>query len=202
MSGAASTRRTVVATANRGKVRELAQALATLDLELLTQTELGIASAPETAATFVENALGKARHAAAASGLPAIGDDSGLVVAALGGAPGVLSARYAGDSADDAANNAKLLEALAGTGERSAYFYCALVYLAAADDPTPMISIGRWNGRIVDAPSGDNGFGYDPHFFIPTLNKTAAQLTVAEKNRLSHRGQACRHLATMLLESR
>ena len=201
MAAADSTNRVVVATANQGKVRELAGALAPLDLELVTQAELGIASAPETAATFLENALGKARHAAKASGLPAIGDDSGLVVEALGGAPGVHSARYAGEPADDAANNAKLLAALAGVGERRAYFYCALVYLAAADDPTPRIATGRWNGVLVDAPRGGNGFGYDPHFFIPTLNKTAAELAVGEKNALSHRGQACRQLATLLSDN-
>lgn len=201
MNAADSINRVVVATANQGKVRELASALAPLDLELVTQAELGIASAPETAATFLENALGKARHAAEASGLPAIGDDSGLVVEALCGAPGVRSARYAGDPADDAANNAKLIAALAGVRQRRAYFYCALVYLAIADDPTPHIAIGRWHGVLVDTPRGDNGFGYDPHFFLPTLNKTAAELAVGEKNALSHRGQACRQLAALLSDN-
>ena len=195
-----------IATANRGKVRELAEALAPLHLHLLTQSELGIASAPETGATFVENALGKARHVAAASGLAAIADDSGLVVPALGGAPGVFSARYAGEPSNDAANNAKLIDALGDVsepcGQVPAFFYCALVHLAAADDPTPTIASGRWDGVIVHAPRGMSGFGYDPHFFVPTLNKTAAQLTLAEKNRLSHRGKACRQLAAQLLERR
>lgn len=196
----------VIATANRGKVRELAEALAPLDLKLLTQGELNIESAPETSATFIENALGKARHVAAASGAAAIADDSGLVVPALGGAPGVFSARYAGEPPNDAANNAKLLDALGNASERDtpvpAFFYCALVHLAAADDPTPTIASGRWDGVIVRAPRGSNGFGYDPHFFVPALNKTAAQLTLAEKNRLSHRGQACRQLAAQLLDGR
>ena len=197
-----STNTIVVATANRGKVRELAEALAQLDVQLITQTELGIASAPETGVTFVENALAKARHAAAASGLPAIADDSGLVVPALGGAPGIFSARYAGEPPNDDANNAKLLDALGETTQAPAYFYCALVHLESADDPTPTIASGRWDGVIVHTPRGENGFGYDPHFFIPALNKTAAELTVAEKNRLSHRGQASRELAARLLASR
>ena len=188
----------VVATGNRGKVRELDAALAPLDLHLLTQSELGIEPAPEVATTFVENALAKARHAAAASGLPAIADDSGLVVPALGGAPGVCSARYAGLNATDAQNNAKLLAALAEAPERSAFFFCALVFLASATDPTPRIAFGRWRGQIVAEPHGANGFGYDPHFHLPALDKTAAQLTLAEKNRLSHRGQACRALAAQL----
>ena len=192
--------RIVVATANQGKVRELAQALGSAAFELVTQAELGVASAPETGATFVENALAKARHAAAATGLPAIADDSGLVVAALGGAPGLVSARYAGVPANDAANNAKLLRALAGKSERGAYFYCALVYLASADDPTPLIASGRWDGEIVDTPRGDDGFGYDPHFFVPALSKTAAEMTVGEKNEYSHRGTACRRLAALLRE--
>lgn len=197
-----STNTVVVATANRGKVRELAEALAQLDLQLITQAELGIASAPETGVTFVENALAKARHAAAASGLPAIADDSGLVVPALGGAPGIVSARYAGEPPNDDANNAKLLEALAKTIQAPAYFYCALVHLETADDPTPTLASGRWDGVIVHTPQGENGFGYDPHFFIPALNKTAAQLILPEKNRLSHRGQASRELAARLLASR
>ena len=188
----------VVATGNQGKVRELDAALAPLGLRLLTQSELGIEPAPEVATTFVENALAKARHAAAASGLPAIADDSGLVVPALGGAPGVCSARYAGPNATDAQNNAKLLAALAEAPERGAFFFCALVFLASAADPTPCIAFGRWHGQIVDEPKGINGFGYDPHFHLPALGKTAAQLTLAEKNRLSHRGQACRALAAQL----
>ena len=188
----------VVATGNPGKLRELDVALAPLGWQLATQRELGIDAAPELATTFVENALAKARHAAAASGLPAIADDSGLVVPALGGAPGVHSARYAGANATDAQNNAKLLAALAEVTERGAFFFCALVFLASAADPTPRIAFGRWRGEIVDEPRGANGFGYDPHFHLPALGKTAAQLAVAEKNRLSHRGQACRALAAQL----
>lgn len=193
-----STKQVVVATANQGKLKELATALEPLGFELVSQGDLGIAPAEETGATFVENAIGKARHAAAASGLAAIGDDSGLVVPALAGAPGVRSARYAGENASDADNNAKLLAALAGRGAQDAHFYCALVYLAGPSDPAPAIATGRWHGRILAEPRGQSGFGYDPHFYIPDLGKTAAQLSVAEKNRLSHRGQACRALAALL----
>ena len=191
----------VVATANRGKLRELAAALAPLGLRLTPQREFGVVPAPETGATFVENAIGKARHAAAHCGLPAIGDDSGLVVPALGGAPGVRSARYAGEDADDGANNAKLLAALGDDGERSAHFYCVLAFLRHVADPAPVIASGRWNGRIAKAPQGSNGFGYDPLFVVSEAahaSKTAAQLSLAEKNRHSHRGQACRQLAALL----
>ena len=194
-------RRVVVASGNRGKLRELAAALAELDLDLISQGELGIASAPETATTFVENALAKARHAAAAAAAPAIADDSGLVVPALGGAPGIFSARYAGDGATDAANNARLLKALQDVADRAAYFYCALVYSASATDPAPVIATAQWRGIIVEAPRGANGFGYDPHFLVPALGLTAAELPLADKNRLSHRGQACRRLAALLAES-
>ena len=199
---ASAVTRIVVATGNRGKVRELAAALDHLDHALVPQSELGIATAAENGLTFIENALGKARHAAAATGMPAIADDSGLVVPALGGAPGIFSAHYAGEEANDAANNAKLLRELAGVGDRTAYFYCALVYLAAAQDPAPLLATARWQGRIVDVPRGANGFGYDPHFLVPALGKTAAELTLAEKNRLSHRGQASRRLAAALTDAR
>ena len=190
--------RIVVATGNRGKLRELREAFASLGGVLVPQTELGVCAAPEVASTFVENALAKARHAAQASGLPAIADDSGLVVPALGGAPGIRSARYAGDQATDAQNNAKLLAALDGVRDRSAYFCCALVFLAWPTDPTPIKAIGRWDGLIVDEPRGENGFGYDPHFLIPALGRTAAELSVGEKTAHSHRGQACRRLAAKL----
>lgn len=196
----AGVQRVVVATGNQGKVRELGAALAPLGLRLVAQSDLHIAPAPEAASTFVENALAKARHAAAASGLPALADDSGLVVPALGGAPGVRSARYAGTSATDARNNAKLLAALDGVQARGAFFYCALVFLASAADPTPRIAFGQWHGEIVDKACGTSGFGYDPHFWLPTLRKTAAELTLREKNSLSHRGQACRALAAQLAE--
>ena len=197
-------RRVVVATANAGKVRELAEALAPLGFELLVQAEIGITSLPEVGCTFVENALAKARHAARESGLPAIGDDSGLVVPALGGAPGIRSARYAGEPPNDERNNAKLRRALAGHanagghGHRDAFFTCTLVYLGAADDPAPQIATGRWHGTIIDSPRGHNGFGYDPLFLVAELGKTAAELTLAEKNRLSHRGRACQRLAALL----
>jgi XTP/dITP diphosphohydrolase len=190
--------RVVVASSNRGKLRELRVTLAGLGVELVAQGELGVQPAPECAVTFVENALSKARHAAREAGLPAIADDSGLVVPALGGAPGIRSARYAGEPPDDAANNAKLQAALGGVEDRAAFFYCALVYIGSAEDPAPLIATGRWDGRIIDQPRGDNGFGYDPCFLIPNLGSTAAELTAEEKNRLSHRGQASRALAALL----
>ena len=200
MDGQSPTR-VVVATGNPGKVRELAEALAGLPFELVVQGELGIEAAPETACTFLENALGKARHAAGQSGLPAIADDSGLVVPSLGGAPGIHSARYAGAGATDADNNAKLLREL-GTGTPcAAYFTCCLVYIAAPADPAPVVAAARWHGEIIASPRGANGFGYDPHFLVPNLGKTSAQLPLAEKNRLSHRGQACRLLAELLAEN-
>ena len=191
-------KRIVVATANAGKVRELALAFGSLGCTLVTQRELGIESVAETGTTFVENALIKARHASTQSGLPAIADDSGLVVPALGGAPGVRSARYAGEDATDAANNAKLLRALDGINDRRACFYCALLHLASADDPAPSIATARWHGVIVDDARGSNGFGYDPHFLLPELRKTAAELSVERKNAISHRGQASRRLAAIL----
>ena len=191
-------RRVVVATANPGKVRELTETLAPLGFELLVQGELGITSVPEVGCTFVENALAKARHAAREAGLPAIADDSGLVVPALGGAPGIRSARYAGEPPDDQRNNARLRRALAGQTSRDAFFTCTLVYLDAADDPAPLIGTARWHGTLIDTPRGHNGFGYDPLFLVADLGKTAAELTLAEKNRLSHRGRACRRLAALL----
>ena len=200
MSGQTPTR-VVVATGNPGKVRELRAALAGLSFELVTQGELGIDGAPETACTFLENALGKARHAAAESGSPAIADDSGLVVPALGGAPGVYSARYAGRDASDAENNAKLMRELDDNTPTPAYFTCCLVYVAFALDPAPVVATARWHGLIVDSPRGTGGFGYDPHFLVSELGKTSAQLPLEEKNRLSHRGQACRLLARLLAEN-
>lgn len=195
--------RWVIASSNAGKVAEL-RALLTReglsDLELATQAELAIEAADETAATFVENALLKARHASRLSGLPALADDSGLVVAALGGAPGVLSARYAGPGADDRANIAKLLSALdaAGAEDRSASFHCVIVVLERADDPAPLIATGRWDGRIAARPAGHAGFGYDPVFFDPELGCTAAELEAGLKNTVSHRGRALAALAAAL----
>ncbi len=201
MSGSSPTR-VVVATGNPGKVRELGAALAGLSLTLVNQGELGIEAAPETACTFIENALGKARHAARESGLAAIADDSGLVVPALGGAPGIRSARYAGPNATDAENNAKLMRALGTNMPCAAYFTCCLVYIDSPTDPVPAVASTRWHGLIVEVPRGSNGFGYDPHFLIPDLGKTSAQLALEDKNRLSHRGQACRVLRNLLAEKR
>ncbi len=188
----------VLASNNRGKLKEFSQLLAPLGFELRTQGELGIDEAEEPHATFVENALAKARHAARASGLPAMADDSGICVPALGGAPGVLSARFAGEPKSDAANNRKLVDSLAWQADKSAYYYCVLVYLRHADDPQPVIAEGRWNGQIIAEPRGDGGFGYDPHFLLPELGKTAAELSAEDKNRQSHRGQALQALIRQL----
>ncbi len=188
----------VLASNNRGKLAEFAQLLAPLGFELKPQGELGIPEADEPHATFVENALAKARHAARLSGLPALADDSGICVPALGGAPGVYSARYAGEPKSDTANNAKLVQDLNAHTDRSAYYYCVLVYLRHADDPQPVIAEGRWNGELMATPRGQGGFGYDPHFFVPALGKTVAELTADDKNRLSHRGQALRALIEKL----
>ncbi len=188
----------VLASNNRGKLAEFSQLLAPLGFALRTQGELGIAEAEEPHATFVENALAKARHAARASGLPALADDSGICVPALGGAPGVLSARFAGEPKSDAANNRKLVDSLATQADKSAYYYCVLVYLRHADDPQPVIAEGRWNGQIIAEPRGSGGFGYDPHFLLPELGKTAAELSAEDKNRQSHRGQALQALIRKL----
>lgn len=190
----------VLATANRGKVAELSALLAEagIDLRVTAQSELGVDAPPETGTTFVENALQKARHAARITGLPAIADDSGLVVAALGGAPGVRSARFAGERADDGANVAKLLAALGPALDRSARFHCVLVALESPNDAAPAIATGSWTGQIARAPRGSGGFGYDPVFFDPTLGRTAAELDPAEKNRVSHRGTALRGLIELL----
>jgi XTP/dITP diphosphohydrolase len=194
--------RWVLASANAGKLAELRALFdeAELGLEVISQSELGVRSPPEDGTTFVENALVKARHAARATGLPAIADDSGLAVAALGGAPGVRSARYAGELADDRANVAKLLAALASVpeGRRCARFHCVLVAVASADDETPLIASGEWLGEIALRPAGTGGFGYDPVFYDPLLGKTAAELPTVVKNRVSHRGQALRALVDTL----
>lgn len=180
----------VVASGNAGKVAELSRTLASLALELVTQDSLGVPGVAETGATFVENALIKARNAARHTGLPAIADDSGLEVNALQGAPGVHSARYSGEG--DTANNAKLLRSLAGLPDeqRGARFYCALVLLRHADDPTPVIALGSWRGRILHELRGEGGFGYDPLFWVDTHQCSAAELPREEKNRISHRARA------------
>ena len=195
----------VLASSNQGKLSELQRLLAPLGLDVVTQQSLGLSSAEEPFATFVENALAKARHAAQQSKLPAIADDSGLVVPSLGGAPGVHSARFAGDNATDADNNQKLIAQLFDangqpTQPTNAHFYCALVFVNAADDPAPVIATGRWFGEIQYQANGDNGFGYDPHFLVPALQLTSAQLPAEDKNQLSHRGQASAKLLLQLSE--
>jgi XTP/dITP diphosphohydrolase len=192
--------RVVLASGNAGKLRELAALLAPLHLELVPQDSLGIGAVPETGATFLDNALLKARHAARAARLPALADDSGLEVDALGGGPGVLSARYAGEGADDAANLALLLAELADVAEprRTARYQCVLVLVRAGDDPAPLIARGTWEGRIALAPRGSGGFGYDPAFVPAGGQLTAAELPAQEKNAVSHRGRAARALVAAL----
>ncbi|NIC29457.1 XTP/dITP diphosphatase [Serratia plymuthica] len=182
----------VLATGNPGKVRELADLLADFGLNVVAQTELGVDSAEETGLTFIENAILKARHAAQITGLPAIADDSGLAVDALGGAPGIYSARYAGVDASDQQNLDKLLVALKDVpqGSRSAQFHCVLVYMRHAEDPTPLVFHGSWAGEITFESAGAGGFGYDPVFYVPELGRTAAELSRDEKSAVSHRGKA------------
>ncbi|AXS81106.1 RdgB/HAM1 family non-canonical purine NTP pyrophosphatase [Dechloromonas sp. HYN0024] len=188
----------VLASNNAKKMKELNALLAPLGFEVIPQGQLGIPEAEEPYCTFVENALTKARHAAQASGLPALADDSGLCVAALGGAPGVYSARYAGEPKSDARNNAKLLADLAGQTDRRAHFACVLVLVRSADDPQPIIAEGEWHGTILEAQRGADGFGYDPLFYAPTHCQTAAEMDSAIKNQLSHRGQAMQKLIARL----
>ncbi|MDX1635089.1 MAG: RdgB/HAM1 family non-canonical purine NTP pyrophosphatase [Marinobacter sp.] len=194
------TSRLVIASNNAGKLREFRDLLAPLGIEPVAQRELGVDEAEEPAVTFVENAILKARHAAAITGLPALADDSGLAVDALGGAPGVRSARYAGDNASDQDNIDALLSALAEVPphQRQAQYHCVLVYLRHAEDPTPLICHGRWQGEILTAPQGEGGFGYDPVFWIPELEQSVAELPREQKSRLSHRGRALRSLMDQL----
>jgi XTP/dITP diphosphohydrolase len=188
----------VLASSNDGKLREMRRLLSPLGIEVMAQAELGIPDAEEPHATFVENALAKARHACVRSGLPALADDSGVCVEALGGAPGVHSARYAGEPRSDARNNEKLVSALAGVADRRAHYACVLVLVRHADDPLPIIAQGLWHGRIVDTPRGSGGFGYDPHFEDLATGMTGAELPLARKNELSHRGKAMRALIERL----
>ena len=190
--------RVVLASGNLGKLVELNALLSPMGHDLVSQAELGIAPGPETATTFVENALQKARFASHRAGLPAIADDSGLVVDALRGAPGILSARYAGADAEPATNNEKLLRELTGIKDRTAHFYCALVFLQRPDDPAPLLATGSWNGVILESARVGGGFGYDPLFYVPSHGCSAAELPPAEKNRLSHRGQAVGELCAQL----
>jgi XTP/dITP diphosphohydrolase len=193
-------KRAVLASANPGKLRELAALLAPRGFELLSQSALGIGSVAETGTTFLDNALIKARHASAAAGLPALADDSGIEVDALGGRPGVRSARFAGEGADDAANLARLLGELAGVPEarRGARYQCVVVWVRAADDPAPLTGTGTWEGRIALTPRGSGGFGYDPAFIPAGERRTAAELSAEEKNRVSHRALAARALVAAL----
>jgi len=188
----------VIASGNAGKLREIARILAPLDIEAVPQSAFDVPDCPEPHVTFVENCLAKARHASAHSGLPALADDSGICVEALGGAPGVFSARYAGEPKSDQRNNEKLIAALAGESNRRAHYTCVMVYVRHPDDPEPVIAEGRWHGEIIDTPRGENGFGYDPYFLVPQFGKTGAELDEDTKNAISHRGQALRELVEKL----
>lgn len=188
----------VIASGNAGKLREIARILAPLDIQAVPQSEFNVPDCPEPHVTFVENCLAKARHASAHSGLPALADDSGICVEALGGAPGVFSARYAGEPKSDQRNNEKLIAALASEANRRAHYTCVMVYVRHPDDPEPIISEGRWHGEIIDTPRGENGFGYDPYFLVPQFGKTGAELDEDTKNDISHRGQALRDLVSKL----
>jgi len=192
--------RLILASSNRGKLVEMRELLSGLEVELIPQADLGIGDADEIASTFVENALLKARHAARASGLAALGDDSGICVDELGGAPGLYSARYAGAHGDAQANIGKLLHELRDVPDarRAAHFYCVIVLLRSADDPMPLIAEGRWDGSILEAPRGNGGFGYDPVFYDPALRIGAAELDASIKNRVSHRGQALARMRELL----
>ncbi|AWB67212.1 non-canonical purine NTP pyrophosphatase [Saccharobesus litoralis] len=190
----------VLATGNQGKVKELSAMLEPLSIDVVAQSEFNVSSVAETGTTFVENAIIKARHAAAATGLPAIADDSGIEVDYLKGAPGIYSARYSGDNATDEKNNQKLLAELQGVQpeQRTARFQCVLVFMRHKDDPTPIICQGSWQGRITEQRSGSNGFGYDPLFWLDSHHCTSADLSKAEKNKISHRGQALTQLLDKL----
>lgn len=191
----------VLASNNAGKLREFSAILSAAGIDMVSQGQLGVSEADEPYATFVENALAKARHASRQTGLPAMADDSGLCINALDGAPGVYSARYAvlnGGEKSDAANNRQLIAALQGQTDRSGFYVAVLVYLRSPDDPTPVIAEGRWVGEFIDEPRGNSGFGYDPHFFISSLGKTVAELAPAQKNAISHRAQALQRLLSAL----
>lgn len=188
----------VLASNNAGKLREFGQLLASIDIEVLPQKHFNIPEAEEPHVTFVENALAKARHAARLTGLPALADDSGICVSALGGAPGVYSARFAGEPKSDERNNQKLIADLQGKTDRRAHYVAVLVFVHHADDPQPIICEGEWHGEIIDTPRGANGFGYDPYFLVPDLNQTAPEIAADEKNKRSHRGKALRQLIERL----
>ena len=191
-------RQIVIASSNAGKLREIARILEPLNMNAVPQSDFGVPECPEPYVTFIENCLAKARHASAHTGLPALADDSGICVDALNGAPGVYSARYAGEPKSDARNNDKLIAALQGQANRRAHYYCVMVLVRHADDPEPVIAEGRWFGEIIDTPRGDGGFGYDPYFLLPQLGITGAEMDADAKNTVSHRGQALRELADKL----
>lgn len=188
----------VIASNNPGKLREFQAMLAPLGIEVLTQEQLGISEAEEPHCTFVENALAKARHVSKLSGLPALADDSGICVAALGGAPGVWSARYAGEPKSDTRNNEKLLHEMQGVADRRAHYYCVLVLVHHADDPQPLIAEGEWHGEIAQEERGGGGFGYDPLFWLPQFGRMSAELKAEEKAKISHRAQAMKILLQKL----
>ncbi len=192
------TQRLILASNNAGKLKEFSEILGPIGFTLHPQGEFDVPEADEPFFTFVENALEKARHASRLTGLPALADDSGVCINAFGGKPGVFSARFAGEPKSDARNNEKVIADLAAHADKSAYYYCVLVYVRHADDPQPVIADGRWDGEMTPTARGTNGFGYDPHFYIPALGKCAAELTSAEKNAMSHRGQALRALVEKL----
>ena len=192
--------RIVLASDNPGKIREFNALLSERGIEVLAQGSLGVTPAEEPFGTFLENCLAKARNAARQTGLPALADDSGICVDALGGLPGVHSARFAGEPKSDARNNALLVEKLKGEANRAAHYVCVLVALKSAEDPDPLIATGAWAGEILEAPRGEGGFGYDPYFFLKEAGKTAAELSASEKNGESHRGQAMRMMSALMKE--
>ncbi|SHF80700.1 XTP/dITP diphosphohydrolase [Microbulbifer donghaiensis] len=196
------TKKIVLASGNAGKLREFSQLFANWDIQVVPQSEFEVSDAEETGLSFIENALIKARHASRISGLPALADDSGLAVDVLGGAPGIYSARYAGPAASDTENNRKLLQALQDVPDerRTASFHCALAFVRRHDDPVPLVCTARWSGRILREPAGEQGFGYDPLFFVESEGMTSAQLAREVKNRLSHRAQAVAQFATLWRE--
>jgi XTP/dITP diphosphohydrolase len=193
-------RKLVIASNNTGKLKEIGHLLEPLGFEVFSQSALGVTEPDEPHPTFIENALLKARHASLHTGLPALADDSGICVPRLSGKPGIHSARYAGGSRSDERNNQKLVETLRGESDRHAYYYCVMVLLRHAEDPQPLIADGTWHGEIVLEPRGQGGFGYDPYFFLSGLGKTAAELPMEQKNRMSHRGQALARLVNKIKE--
>ncbi|WP_287876590.1 RdgB/HAM1 family non-canonical purine NTP pyrophosphatase [Aquitalea sp.] len=190
----------VLASNNAGKLREFSALLAPLGVTVIPQGQLNVPECPEPHYTFLENALEKARHASHVTGLPALADDSGICVEALGGKPGVLSARYAGEPKSDERNNAKLIEKLQGKENRRAWYYCVLVLVRHADDPQPLVADGMWLGEVQDTAAGEGGFGYDPYFYLPEFGCTVAQLAAEDKNRVSHRGKAMQAMLSKLRE--